>query len=136
MGSAASSLSPTQSAELTRLLKIEYDKYQGKSDEEIRVLMIPQYNKFLAQVLQTLPTTGGLAGPSGTSTKRTPAKGKGPTRRRSFGQQPTAKGGSDKLKASESSPAIDAAAAAAEVAKAEENKSESISYICSIYFHW
>lgn len=75
-------------------MKEEMAKHEGKPDNEIQEIMVPKYNEFLTTVLKTVP--GGL--PAGTSSKnsslsacqRTDVKAKerrGPTRRRSFGQE-------------------------------------------------
>lgn len=55
MGGSASSLSSVQSAELARLMRIEYEKFcEGKqrTDEEIRVHMSQYYNQ-AAQIVVT-----------------------------------------------------------------------------------
>ena len=99
MGSAASSLSPEQSAELTRLMKLEYEQNAGKSDEEIRQILVPKYNAHLTKVLQTVTPLGN----GQRSNSKSNLKEKAPTRRRSFGEDPNKKLA---LNVSQSSPII------------------------------
>ena len=123
MGSGASALSTQQSTELTRLMKEEMAKHEGKSDDEIREVMIPQYNSFLAEVMVKYPT----ALPKGKSGKQSR-----PVRRRSYGEDPEKKV-DPTLAASQSVPGIEGAiATAAAAANADEVPPESMYFPCSV----
>lgn len=129
MGSGASSLNPQQSAELTKLMKEEYEKVatSGQSEEAIRLHMTNKYNEFFAQVLTSVPAI--------TSTpSKTPMKaGKGPTRRRSFGEE---KKDTKQMAASQSTPSIGAVIeqVAQATGETEEKSNKSFIYVFPFLF--
>jgi hypothetical protein len=103
-----------------KLMKEEMEKHNGKSDDELRAIMVPKYNTFLKQVLQRYPTMGGLSACQKTEVK---LKDRKPTRRRSFGQEPKKKAVG--MSESQSAAAIDAAVAACEGSEPEAPQIDS-----------
>lgn len=119
MGSGASALSPEQTKAMGKLMKAEMEKHKGKTDEQMRLALVPKYNDYLKQVLQQYPTIGGLSACQKTDVK---LKDRKPTRRRSFGQEPKKKAVG--MAESQSSAAIDAAVAAANAVSSADSEDQ------------